>query len=93
VAARTAASLGAAGVLALAFPLHPPGRPETSRAGELDPTMPTLVINGDKDPFGVPSPSGAVDVAVRPGERHDLRRDPAGVAQVAVAWLTTLLGR
>ena len=35
VACRTARSLSAAGVVALAFPLHPPGRPERSRAEEL----------------------------------------------------------
>lgn len=87
VAARTAGAVGATAVLALAFPLHPPGRPQVSRAGELDPARPTLVINGDADPFGVPEPTGAVEVAVRPGERHDLRRDPAGVAALAVAWL------
>ncbi len=53
VACRTAAATGAAGVLALAFPLHPPGRPERSRAGELlDCPVPTLVVQGAKDPFG-----------------------------------------
>jgi hypothetical protein len=65
-------------VLALAFPLHPPGRPESSRAGELDPTRPTLVINGDRDSFGVPLPTGLVQVVVRPGETHALGKDPAG---------------
>ena len=91
VAARTARELGAAGVLALAFPLHPPGRPESSRAGELDPGMPTLVVNGDRDPFGVPTPAGQVRVVVRPGEGHELRRDPAGVAEVVSQWLRELL--
>ncbi|GAA3350660.1 hypothetical protein GCM10020358_77460 [Amorphoplanes nipponensis] len=41
---------GASGVLALAFPLHPPGRPERSRAAELPARIPTLVVNGDRDP-------------------------------------------
>ncbi|MEV7588849.1 alpha/beta family hydrolase [Streptomyces sp. NPDC089922] len=55
VACRTAADLGAAGVLALAFPLHPPGRPEKSRAAELTGTgLPTLVVQGGRDPFGRP---------------------------------------
>jgi predicted alpha/beta-hydrolase family hydrolase len=93
VACRTAAALDAAGVLALAFPLHPPGRPERSRADELDPARPTLVINGDRDPFGIPEPSGKVTVVVREGDRHDLRRDPAGVAEVAVDWVRDLLKR
>lgn len=92
VAARTAGSLGAVGVLALAFPLHPPGRPDRSRADELDPDVRTLVINGDADPFGVPAPVGLVRVEVRPGERHDLRRDPAEVGRIAAAWIRDLPG-
>ncbi|MFC1416545.1 alpha/beta hydrolase family protein [Streptacidiphilus cavernicola] len=53
VACRTAVATGAAGVLALAFPLHPPGKPERSRAAELlDCPVPTLVVQGAKDPFG-----------------------------------------
>ncbi|MER7924978.1 alpha/beta family hydrolase [Streptomyces sp. NPDC096057] len=53
VACRTAAELGAAAVLALSFPLHPPGRPEKSRAGELlGAGVPTLVVQGGNDPFG-----------------------------------------
>ncbi|TWJ27337.1 hypothetical protein JD81_00826 [Micromonospora sagamiensis] len=87
VACRTARAAGAVGVVALAFPLHPPGRPERSRAAELDTGLPTLVVNGDLDPFGVPDAGAAVRVVVRPGERHDLRRDPAGTADVVVDWL------
>ena len=87
VACRTAEQLGAAGVLALAFPLHPPGKPERSRAGELPARIPTLVVNGDRDPFGVPAAGGAVEVAVRPGAVHDLRRDLPGTAAIVVAWL------
>ena len=87
VACRTAEGLGAAGVLALAFPLHPPGRPERSRAAELPTRTPTLVVNGDRDPFGVPGAGGVVEVAVRPGAVHDLRRDLPGTAAIAVGWL------
>ena len=87
MACRTAAELGAAGVLALAFPLHPPGRPERSRAGELPATLPTLVVNGDRDPFGVPEPAGGVEVVVRPGATHDLRKDLAGTAEAVLTWL------
>jgi predicted alpha/beta-hydrolase family hydrolase len=93
VASRTAAALNAAGVLALAFPLHPPGRPEKSRADELDPARPTLVLNGDRDAFGVPTAAGKIRVTVRPGEQHGLTKDPAGTAAIAVAWLTELLAR
>ncbi|GAA5183493.1 alpha/beta hydrolase [Rugosimonospora acidiphila] len=87
VACRTAAATGAAGIVALAFPLHPPGRPERSRAEELDTGLPTVVVNGDRDPFGVPEAGPLVEVCLRPGERHDLRRDPAAVADCVVRWL------
>ncbi|MGX1367554.1 putative alpha/beta-hydrolase family hydrolase [Streptomyces canus] len=56
VACRTAVELGAHAVLALGFPLHPPGRPEKSRAGELlGSGVPTLVVQGGNDPFGKPA--------------------------------------
>jgi uncharacterized protein len=87
VACRTAVAAGASGVLALAFPLHPPGHPERSRDPELRTGIPTLVINGDRDPFGVPEPSPGVEVAVRPGARHDLRTDLRGTSALVVAWL------
>jgi len=88
VACRTARTLDAAAVLALAFPLHPPGRPERSRLPELATGLPTLVVNGDRDPFGVPPESAGVRVVVRPGERHGLSVDPAGVAAVVRDWFT-----
>jgi predicted alpha/beta-hydrolase family hydrolase len=88
VACRTAADLGAAGVLCLAFPLHPPGKPDRSRAGELPTTIPTLVVNGDRDPFGVPTPTDVVEVVVRPGATHDLRKDLAGTGVAVLTWLT-----
>lgn len=87
VACRTAAGLGAEGVVCLAFPLHPPGRPERSRAGELLTGVPTLVVNGDRDPFGVPEAGGDVELLLRPGERHDLRKDPASIGTAVVDWL------
>ncbi|MEH0935581.1 alpha/beta hydrolase family protein [Micromonospora psammae] len=90
VACRTAAAVGAVGVVALAFPLHPPGRPERSRAEELRTGLPTLVVNGDRDPFGVPAAGSGVRVVVRPGERHDLRGDPAGTADAVLGWLREL---
>ncbi|MEV8348329.1 alpha/beta family hydrolase [Streptomyces niveus] len=56
VACRTARELGAHAVLALSFPLHPPGRPEKSRADELLAAgVPTLVVQGGNDPFGKPA--------------------------------------
>ncbi|MFE0459075.1 alpha/beta family hydrolase [Kitasatospora sp. NPDC058965] len=56
VACRTGAASGAVAVLALAFPLHPPGKPERSRAAELlDSGLPTLVVQGGADTFGTPA--------------------------------------
>jgi predicted alpha/beta-hydrolase family hydrolase len=92
VACRTGRALGAVGILALAFPLHPPGKPDKSRADELDPRVPTLVVNGDRDAFGVPEPIGLVRVEVRPGARHDLARDLPGTAGLCVEWLRDLPG-
>lgn len=93
VACRTVQATGAVGVLALAFPLHPPGRPERSRAAELAAVnVPVLVVNGDRDPFGMPEASGTVTVQVSPGDRHALNRDPASVAVWVGRWLETLVG-
>jgi predicted alpha/beta-hydrolase family hydrolase len=87
VACRTAGRCGADGVVALAFPSRPPGRPERSRDGELSTGVPTLVVNGDRDPFGVPATPPEVDVVVLPGERHDLRGDTTAVAGAVLDWL------
>jgi predicted alpha/beta-hydrolase family hydrolase len=87
VACRTAVAVGAVGVLALAFPSHPPGRPERSRDEELRTGLPTLVVNGDRDPFGVPAAGDGIEVSLRPGARHDLRADLRGTSALVVAWL------
>ncbi|TPQ20326.1 hydrolase [Streptomyces sporangiiformans] len=73
VACRTAAELGARAVVALGFPLHPPGKPEKSRAGELlGAGVPTLVVQGGNDPFGKPEefPDGAYDLVEVPYGDH-----------------------
>jgi predicted alpha/beta-hydrolase family hydrolase len=73
VACRTAKELGAAAVLALSFPLHPPGRPERSRAGELlGAGVPTLVVQGGNDPFGKPAefPQGDFELVEVPYGDH-----------------------
>lgn len=75
VACRTAAELGAVAVLALSFPLHPPGRPEKSRAEELlGAGVPTLVVQGARDPFGRPAefPEGSYDLIEVPYADHGL---------------------
>ena len=70
--ARRARELRADGYLALAFPLHPPGRPEKSRLDELKGAgVPTLVIQGERDPFGRPEEFPAdVDLTVVPAADH-----------------------
>ncbi|MFI0515515.1 alpha/beta family hydrolase [Streptomyces sp. WSLK1-5] len=73
VACRTAVELGAHAVLALGFPLHPPGRPEKSRAGELlGSGVPTLVVQGGNDPFGKPAefPDGPFELVEVPHGDH-----------------------
>ncbi|MFI7612205.1 alpha/beta family hydrolase [Nonomuraea terrae] len=89
VACRTAKAVGAAAVVALAFPLHPPGKPDRSRAGELRGAgVDVLVVNGDRDPFGVPDAEDAARLVVLPGEGHDLKRDPARVGEIVAEWIT-----
>ena len=140
VACRTAAAVGARGVVALAFPLRPPGRraaagnadPPTrdarlraaaGSAGTADPPAraarlraaagrarssnpPTrdaelraapdggarvLVVNGDRDPFGIPDPEDAIRVVVLKGESHALSRNPAAVAEAVAGWLSEVV--
>jgi predicted alpha/beta-hydrolase family hydrolase len=74
-AARCARSLGASGCLALAFPLHPPGHPEKSRVEELTGArVPTLVVQGERDPMGRPEefPAG-LDLCVVPTADHGFK--------------------
>ena len=74
VACRTARATGARAVLALAFPLHPPGHPEKSRAGELSLAgTDILVISGSRDPFGIPDQADLCPVVVleEKGRRAD----------------------
>jgi predicted alpha/beta-hydrolase family hydrolase len=84
VACRTAAETGAVAVIALAFPVHPPGKPERSRLDELAlPTVPVLVVQGDRDPFGMPPEASGRRVVVVEGGDHSLRRGRA-VIEAAV---------
>lgn len=93
VACRTAAVQRADGVLALAFPLHPPGRPEKSRAGELrGVAVPLLVVQGERDAFGGPAEVREAlaghpgRVSAVPGD-HGLSRDVDAVVAAALDWL------
>ncbi len=87
VACRTAGAVGARAVACLAFPLHPPGRPERSRLAELIGTAaPVIVVQGERDPFGGPGefPDGLNLVAVA-GADHALRAASTGDALAATA--------
>lgn len=91
VACRTATAGQAVAVLCLAFPEHPPGRPENSRQSELDGVaVPTLVVQGERDPFGRPKPAPHHEVVVIPGT-HALDKDLDALARLTSEWLTRVL--
>jgi predicted alpha/beta-hydrolase family hydrolase len=88
VACRTAAESDSVAIICLAFPLHPPGHPEKSRLAELDAVrIPTLVVQGGSDPFGMPPASSNRKVVRIPGT-HSLRNN-AAVADAVSDWLRT----
>ncbi|MFE9771002.1 alpha/beta family hydrolase [Streptomyces sp. NPDC005931] len=93
VACRTARELGARAVLALSFPLHPPGRPERSRADELlGAGVPALVVQGGNDPFGRPEefPEGAYELVEVPHGDHGLTVPKrAGITQEEALGIVT----
>jgi uncharacterized protein len=96
VACRTAGAAAAVGVLCLAFPLLPPrragGKPAQSRLPELDAvTVPTLVVQGARDPFGMP-PAAAQRTVVQVEGDHSLRTDLAAVGDAVRAWLSAVAG-
>lgn len=92
VACRTAGDTGSAAVLCLAFPLHPPGRPEKSRLQELEAVdVPVLVVQGASDPFGIP-PDGPARTVTRIPGTHSLRSSTSVTAAVS-EWLRTLQER
>lgn len=102
VACRTATSVGAVACLALAFPLHPPWRPEQSRLLELQESgVPTLVVQGERDPFGAPKDFPALpdtirialvedadhEFAVRRGSKTTTARTRTDLVGCVLAWL------
>jgi predicted alpha/beta-hydrolase family hydrolase len=87
VACRTAAETGAVGVLCLAFPLHPPGRPEKTRLPELEAvTVPVLIVQGESDPFGMPPPAPGREVVTVPGN-HSLTGDLETLGRSVQEWV------
>jgi uncharacterized protein len=106
VACRTAAVVGARAVIALAFPLCPPRRSviasgaaisggATSRVAELHAAREggarVLVVNGERDPFGIPRARDADRVVVVPGETHALKGHRAVIVEAVAEWLPAVL--
>jgi uncharacterized protein len=96
VACRTVEATGAVGVLCLAFPLQPPrrsGSAAQSRLHELDEvTVPTLVVQGARDPFGIP-PAAANRTVVQVPGNHSLRTDLPAVAAAVREWLPGIVAQ
>jgi predicted alpha/beta-hydrolase family hydrolase len=91
VACRTATEGQAVAVLCLAFPLHPPAHPERTRQPELDAVeVPTLVVQGERDPFGRPEPAHHRELVVVPGD-HSLKTGVPEVGRAVGEWLGRVL--
>jgi predicted alpha/beta-hydrolase family hydrolase len=94
VACRTADEAGAVAVLCLAFPLEAPsrgGKPRRSRLDELEAVrVPVLVVQGDRDPFGMPPPGPSREVVSVPGD-HGLKADVDAVASAVRGWLPRIV--
>jgi uncharacterized protein len=91
VACRTAVEGEAVAVLCLAFPLHPPGKPEKTRLPELAGVdVPVLVLQGERDTFGRPEPAHRREVVLLAGD-HSLKSDARGVSQNVEEWLARVL--
>jgi uncharacterized protein len=89
VACRTASGTGAVAVLCLAFPVHAPGKASTgkTRQHELEAVeLPTLVVQGESDPFGMPAPGPAREIVTVAGN-HSLTADLDGVRAAVRDWL------
>jgi len=97
VACRTAAAVRARAVIALAFPLRPPGPAGQSRVAELWAAgtggAAVLVVNGERDPFGIPGAGDADRVVVVPGEAHALKGHRAVIGGAVADWLPGVLRR
>ena len=95
VACRTAAAVGARAVIALAFPLRPPGTAGPGRVAELQAARAdgaaVLVVSGERDPFGIPAAADADRVVVVPGETHSLKGHRAFIAGAVADWLPGVL--
>jgi predicted alpha/beta-hydrolase family hydrolase len=96
VACRTAADTGAAGVLCLAFPLHPPRRRSGAEAPSRQPELnavevPVLVVQGANDRFGMP-PAGPHRRVVEVQGDHRLASDAEALTAAVRQWLGEVVG-
>jgi uncharacterized protein len=91
--------LPAAGLVLIAYPLHPPGRPDKLRVEHLPQiSVPCLFVSGTRDPFGTPdeleshtkSIAGPVTHVRVEGGRHELSGADAHVARTVADWVATL---
>lgn len=104
VAARTGRGLGAVGVLALAYPLHPPSAPHKSRLDDLTSSrLPSLVLQGTRDAFGAPQvfPREANVVPIHDADHGFAVPKRSGTTQeqaldlvvlAALGWMQSLVG-
>lgn len=95
-----AEGLPALGLVVIAYPLHPPGKPEKLRIEHLpDVDVPVLAISGTKDPFGTPDElaehlaaiPGPVTTHLLDGKRHDLEGADAEIAGLVAEWVSGLV--
>lgn len=64
IASMVADETGVAGVICLGYPFHPPGKPEKLRTEHLKSMpVPMLVVQGERDPFGIPGEVAGYDLA------------------------------
>ncbi|MET0457932.1 MAG: alpha/beta family hydrolase [Ilumatobacteraceae bacterium] len=87
------------GVVAISYPLHPPGKPDALRVEHLPAIdVPCLFVHGTKDPFGTPDElahwtatiAGPVTMHLIEGKGHDLKGRDAEVTETVAAWLATI---
>jgi hypothetical protein len=91
VACRTAAEGDAVAVACLAYPVHPPGKPENSRMDELNAVrVPVLVVQGDRDAFGMPARRRGRKLVVVEGADHSLKKGLPQVRSAVAAFLQSL---
>jgi hypothetical protein len=91
--------LPAAALVLVAYPLHPPGRPDNQRTAHLPAlTVPCLFVQGTRDPFGSPdeltAATGTIPGPVThewiDGGRHDLKGADRRIGELVAAWLSGL---